>query len=218
MKRSLKEFRKGLEKENRQLFDKIILNIDSYYLNSIQKEEIYEELLGMFVESENRNEYLSLIIGPDVNEFCKALIKNAKRKTILEKVISSLYSISFYILIISIVFIASYLIFRYDLGLYFHGRNLYINLSALTHFISISIVIVVFQKLDSRNIFNKNNRSIIFLVYMLIFIFVSIGSIEIVDKEKIVKINAIPYFITVALITVGLWGLDKYIDKKNYYS
>lgn len=218
MKRSLKKLRKELEKENRQLFDKIIINIDSYSLNTIQREEIYEELLGIFVESENRNEYLSLVIGPDINEFCKELTKNAKRKTFLEKVISSLSSVSFYISLISILSIVSYLIFGDILGMYVNGSNLYINLFGLTNAISIYIIILVFQKLNSRNIFNKKIKSTIFIIYMVIYTATSMISSELVDKDKFIVINAIPYFISIIIITLGLWLLDKYISKKYYYN
>lgn len=218
MKKSLKKLRKELEKENRKLFDEIILNINSYSLNSIQREEIYEELLLRFVECERINKDLSLLTGPDVNEFCKELAKNAKSKTIFEKIISSLYSVSFYILIISILSIASYLIFGDSSEVYFQGLNLHINLSWIIHFISISTVIVIFQKLDSRNIFNKKIKSTIFIIYIIIFVIVSGFSMDLIDKEKFVVINGISYFVSIAIITIGLWFLDKYISKKFYYN
>jgi len=85
--RSNFEMSKQLSPENDIVFTDIVCYLRTSNLNSWQTEEIIEEILGIFLSAQARNEPLSHVVGPDYKNFCLEVAANASTQPLSLRVL-----------------------------------------------------------------------------------------------------------------------------------
>lgn len=81
---------KKLNKENRRVIMKMEQYLESHYINEVTGEEILSDIVGMALECQERNESFSHAIGGDFEAFCRELIRNSPRQSIVERIMNVL--------------------------------------------------------------------------------------------------------------------------------
>lgn len=94
---------KQLSKENSTTMADLICYLRGSDLCEYDLEIIRKELTGMALEAQLRGDVFSDIVGEDKKAFCKELMENGRQKTRYEKVLGSLYTISYALMILYII-------------------------------------------------------------------------------------------------------------------
>ncbi len=87
---------KKLNKENRSIITKMEQYLESRYINEVAGEEILSDIVGMAIECQERNESFLDAIGGDSEAFCRELIRNSPRQSVIERLSNVLQWLLFY--------------------------------------------------------------------------------------------------------------------------
>ena len=96
MNKELSLSMKKLNRENRRIIRKMELYLESRYINEFAGEEILSDIVGMALECQKRGESFSDAIGGDSETFCRELIRNSPRQSVLERVLVVLIWLLFF--------------------------------------------------------------------------------------------------------------------------
>lgn len=78
LKKKRIKYQKKLNDNNLCLYKSITFYINNSNLRTIEKEEILNQILDMMLQGQMDNRPMSMIIGDDYEEFCKAIIEEYK--------------------------------------------------------------------------------------------------------------------------------------------
>ena len=80
----------SLTPENRRILRRMARYLDSYSLNQVAYEELMNDLAGMALECQERQQSFSEAVGMDEVAFCQELVANCPRETVGERLIGLL--------------------------------------------------------------------------------------------------------------------------------
>lgn len=80
----------SLTPENRKILRRMARYLDSYSLNQVSYEELMNDLAGMALECQERQQSFSEAVGMDEVAFCHELVANCPRETVGERLIGLL--------------------------------------------------------------------------------------------------------------------------------
>jgi DNA-binding ferritin-like protein (Dps family) len=90
MDKELMLAKRRLNKDNQKLIMKMELYLESHYINEVTGEEILSDIVGMALECQERNESFLEAIGGDSEAFCRELIRNSPRQSVIERILNML--------------------------------------------------------------------------------------------------------------------------------
>lgn len=90
MDKELSASMKRLNKDNRRLILKMEQYIESRCINEIACEDILADIVGMALEYQKRGESFYDAIGGDFEGFCKELVRNSPKQSLIERILNIL--------------------------------------------------------------------------------------------------------------------------------
>ncbi len=102
------ELSKKLTPENDEIFTSIVCYLRTSGLDELEAEEIIHDILGMFLEAQERGEEIEQVIGDDYQAFCDSIIEASQPKSFSwRKLFSNLEIVVYGIAILWLLDIAS---------------------------------------------------------------------------------------------------------------
>ena len=99
LRKTNKQLEKKLQKENKLLYNNMILYLQSSHLYEEKLEEIKQDLLGMFIDAQLHGEAVHTRIGYDTKAFCNEIMENSPKKTTTERVLTIAKYIAFFLFV-----------------------------------------------------------------------------------------------------------------------
>ncbi len=96
MDKELIAAKRKLNQDNKKLILKMEQYLESHYINEVSGEEILSDVVGMALECQQRNESFLQAIGGDSEAFCRELIRNSPRQSVIERVMNVLRWLFFF--------------------------------------------------------------------------------------------------------------------------
>ena len=104
MNREFKLDREKLNKENKEVFNKIDYRLSGSYLHKNAYKNNIKEVLNMLLEGQKRNESYKEVIGEDLDGFCESIIENSYKTNVFERALRIIYLSNITILLPIIIF------------------------------------------------------------------------------------------------------------------
>ncbi|WP_096636086.1 DUF1048 domain-containing protein [Clostridium cochlearium] len=183
---------KKLNKENHTLFKEIEEYMNNSTLSSFEKEDFFQQLLDIMLQSQLQNKSIDLFIGEDHKQFCDSIINEYNvSKSFILKTINFIEQF--------IVYIGVWIIL--DMIFYF---KLHFKVSSLiTASLFCIILYIKKSQISSNNNVNSGLKSLSFVVPI---VFISKIIINIltdmlsIDISKTISLYSIRYFIVISIL------------------
>ncbi|MCB2299167.1 DUF1048 domain-containing protein [Clostridium tagluense] len=188
-------------------FEDIVQYIEISPLSSIEREEVFQQVLDMMLQAKNEGKFASEVIGDDIKGFCDSIIEESRYNksafNICFNYIESFFQVGFIgfvmVFIISIV-----------LG---DGNFKRLDLLSIDLFMYMGLVTVIPQLIKRRKIFNKKKNKIDYywvFLFICVYLFLSLADV-IKDKLPQLAIIKIPYVNKIFLLMVFLIAFGREI-------
>ena len=82
-----------LNEENNRILTDMVVDLHSFDLSEYDVQVIRKELSGMAIESQQRGDAFSTVIGGDYRAFCDELVENGRKKSFYERSLEFFYII-----------------------------------------------------------------------------------------------------------------------------
>ena len=108
LKKENNKLERLLSTSNKVIFTDIIIQLRQSKVYEEYIEEIRQDLLGMFLQSQNENKEIHELLGQDLDSFCKEIIENTPKKSKLESFVyfTKIFSFGFFFLIITHILVS----------------------------------------------------------------------------------------------------------------
>ncbi|MBU3129284.1 DUF1048 domain-containing protein [Clostridium tagluense] len=201
------KLKKELNERDLKNFEDIVQYIEISPLSSIEREEVFQQVLDMMLQAKNEGKFASEVIGDDIKGFCDSIIEessyNKSAFNICFNYIESFFQVGFIgfvmVFIISIV-----------LG---DGNFKRLDLLSIELFMYMGLVTVIPQLIKRRKIFNKKKNKIDYywvFLFICVYLFLSLADV-IKDKLPQLAIIKIPYVNKIFLLMVFLIAFGREI-------
>ncbi|MCG4579925.1 DUF1048 domain-containing protein [Clostridium cochlearium] len=183
---------KKLNKENHTLFKEIEEYMNNSTLSSFEKEDFFQQLLDIMLQSQLQNKSIDLFIGEDHKQFCDSIINEYNvSKSFILKTINFIEQF--------IVYIGVWIIL--DMIFYF---KLHFKVSSLiTASLFCIILYIKKSQISSKDNVNSGLKSLSFIVPIVFIskIIINIGTDMLsVDISKTISLYSIRYFIVISIL------------------
>lgn len=200
----VRKIKSKLNKENKQLYIKLLNYIYANGVNTKVLKEIKLDLAGMLLENQERGEDAVTVVGKDYNLFCDELIGNCPRKRMIDYLIEFLLTASIVVALgLPCLFLISLINPTEDS---FTNGWLYISkpfMFSLMLTIACSSILVSF--INQKYVFSKVVTSLYFPIYfsitLFMFIIINIVVKMLMRKAEMLQFNVI---IVVAIACICL--------------
>lgn len=209
---------KRLNKENRR----IIMNIEHYMetrsINEIFCEDILTDIVGMALECQHRGEPFSKAIGPDYESFCKELVKNSPRQSIVEKVLGLLrWFVLFSMCLMPVLYLIE-ILFPNQSPSDYSGVDFYARVSFVTKYYILMFVLIIGWFFVKK--YTYKPMKYVFGTYMGVimgFFLFSDGIINYFVKNSEIKINIVIWLVAFGLLLLIFDMLKRLIAFREAY-
>lgn len=219
MANKIKELRKEnnrldekLNKEYQDVLTDMIVYIRGSKINEYNQELVYQDLVTMMLDSQERKQEVKELIGEDYKEFCDNILSEIPEETKEEKYITRIRNGLLYFSVIFSMFLLMKI--KDIIGGNITFKEIPITLGELIIgfiLIVIAILMVEYISKNSFKIENKKEKFIKFLVLWIIFMAVIV--IPIFIKGVIITLPLIMYISLLLLALIVYRLLDKYLEK-----
>ena len=201
-----------LNKEYQEVLTDMIVYIRGSKINEYNQELVYQDLVTMMLDAQERKQGVKDLIGEDYKEFCDNILSEIPEETKEEKYIAKIRNGLLYFSVIFSIFLLMKIKDMIVGKITF--KEVPITLGELISgflLIVIAIIIVEYVAKSSFKIENKKEKFINFLVLWVIFM--SVIAVQVFIKGVIITLPLIIY-ISVLLLALIVYGLlDKYLEK-----
>lgn len=219
MANKIKELRKEnnrldekLNKEYQDVLTDMIVYIRGSKINEYNQELVYQDLVTMMLDVQERKQEVKEVIGEDYKEFCDNILSEVPEETKEEKYIAVIRNGLLYFLVI---FSSLLLLKIYDMIVEkITFKEVSITLGELISGFLLIVITILLVKNFAENSFKIENKKEKFISFLLLWIIcISIVVIQVFINDVIIILPLIIYIslLLLALIMYGL--LDKYLEK-----
>ena len=154
----------SLSKENRKTIKKMHHYLETCYINEAVFEDMMCDLAGMALECEKSGERFSERIGMDYKSFCRELAKNAKKQSVLERILDvSSWLLFFDGIIIPLLYILYTVFFGFSSS-YIERLVITAPAGQLLMYFSVSTVFIIGWFAVKR--FTYNAQTVVLAIYI----------------------------------------------------
>ena len=172
MDKELSLAKRKLNKENLKLILKMEQYLESHYINEIAGEEILSDIVGMAIECQERGDSFEEAVGGDSEAFCRELIRNSPRQSVIERIMNVLRWLFLYGAVLVPGFALIEVIFSNLSPAEMDGLRYCVPLSFLLKYYIITFVLVIGWFIVRMNTYRpmKYVFGVYFTVFMLLFL------------------------------------------------
>jgi len=231
MTKEIKTLKEKLNEEYLNIFEQIEYRISTEFYNESKLREVKKDILGIFIEGQERGLKVNEVVGNDLESFCLEILKDNKANHFLfglKLVIMMITIFSFMILISGVydMLLDGYQNLYYDSEkeatvVHYIPRNLTLMLdkALITQSIMMSLIIIGVNVLIWKNAFKFKSLKKV----QVIFSFVSISGTTILGRILSNNFKTLEDFLEVKISLIGIvfifssliyFGISKYRSRK----
>ena len=200
---------KKLTPENRRIIRKMEVYLESRYINEFAGEEILSDIVGMALECQKRGESFSEAIGGDSEAFCRELIRNSPRQSLLERILTVFIWLFFFTLFLLPALYLIELAFPQYSPAEVQGLLYTARLSFFLKYEALLVILILGWFLVRRNAYRPMKFVIgIYVAVAMIFFLVSNTVLTFFVHDAAVTISLVVYVISVGAL-LGLCYLGR---------
>ncbi len=203
MDKELLSAKRRLNKDNLKLILKMEQYLESHYINEIAGEEILSDIVGMALECQERKESFLDAVGGDSETFCRELIRNAPRQSLIERIMNVLRWLFLYAAILVPGLALIELLFAKLTPAELDGLYYRVPLAFLLKYYIITCVLVVGWFIV--RMFSYRPMKYVFGIYFSVFMLLFLGSnaiLNFVVGARVVSVHVVVIAVVFAVLTV----------------
>ena len=201
-----------LNKEYQDVLTDMIVYIRGSKINEYNQELVYQDLVTMMLDAQERKQGVKELIGEDYKEFCDNILSEIPEETKEEKYIAVIRNGLLYF---SVIFSSLLLVKIMDM---IFGKvvfkEVYLTLGELISGFSLIVIAILLVKNFAKNSFKIENRKEKFISFLLLWIIsISIIVVQLFINDVIIVLPLIIYVSLLLLALIAYVLLDKYLEK-----
>lgn len=209
------KLKKELDSRSLKVFNDIVEYIETSLLSSssIEREEVFQQVLDMMLQAKSEGKFPSQIIGDDIKGFCDAIIRESNyNKSIFHRCFNYIEGISQVGLLLFLMFFITNLISN---GWDFAIKNL--NVISIDIFTFLFLCVVLFPltiSIRRKNIFRRKVSKIDYSwVFYTVFIYLFMSTSDIIKNKfpQLTTATPIPNGYTIFLLIIFLASFGRHI-------
>lgn len=217
--KQLNETSEKLSKENKEIFDEIVVYVRTSNIKTSDTEEFLQQILDSFLNAEKRGVTIKEVLGTsDIKEYCKEIVNTYKSSYNL---LSRLNEYILFLGIIIIIFPLMNFIFQNSSSIIQNGIDTFtfslnVNLAIIIQVILIALLVPVVMAYVQRSCFKRPTKSdkikefLVLCLINILIILVFVLCSKFLSNSLSININ----IFIILIVGLPLYFTGKYLTEK----